>query len=60
MKAFRQHLNKRGNEKIGYDTLKEAIDAANEESIRLKCFRMVPYHCDYCNKYHIGKPEYKV
>jgi hypothetical protein len=60
MRAFYEHLNKKGYPKISYDTLEEAVMAANEETMRIKCFRMVPYVCNYCNKFHIGKPNYKV
>ena len=59
MESFYQHLNKNGFPKVVYETLEDAIFAANEETMRLKCFRMVPYLCNYCNKYHIGKPPYK-
>jgi hypothetical protein len=60
MRAFYEHLNKKGYPKIGYDNLEEAVIAANEETMRIKSFRMVPYLCSYCNKFHIGKPNYKV
>jgi hypothetical protein len=58
MKSFHEHLNKHGNPKVSYETLNEAIEAANNETTRLKCFRMVPYKCSYCGNYHIGKPPY--
>jgi hypothetical protein len=53
------HLNKAGSPKVSYGTLKEAVEAANSETLRLRCFRMVPYICDYCKAYHIGKPDYQ-
>lgn len=56
MKSFQEHLNKHGDPKISYETLNEAVEAANNETIRLNCFRMVPYKCSYCD--HIGKPPY--
>lgn len=59
VKAFQMHLNKVGSPKVPYTTLEEAVEAANSESIRLRCFRMVPYFCDYCRSYHIGKPPYR-
>jgi len=59
MKPFYEHLNKKGNPKKPYCTLEEAVEAANLETMRIGCFRMVPYLCGYCNNYHIGKPEYK-
>lgn len=58
MKPFRDHLNKKGFPKKSYATLDLAIEAANSETMRLKCFRMVPYLCSYCGLYHIGKPDY--
>ena len=59
MKPFYDHLNNKGYPKVPYDTLKQAVEAANSETLRLKVFRMVPYLCDYCRKFHIGKPNYK-
>lgn len=59
MKAFQQHLNKKGYPKVAYKTLSEAVEAANSESFRTKSFRMVPYLCSYCREYHIGKPDYQ-
>jgi hypothetical protein len=59
MKAFKQHLNKKGQPKIAYSSLEQAVEAANSETFRVKGFRMVPYLCNYCQKYHIGKPDYQ-
>jgi len=59
VRAFKMHLNKTGSPKVSYMTLEDAVEAANKESIRLGCFRMVPYLCEYCKSYHIGKPDYQ-
>ena len=59
MKPFFEHLNKKGSPKIPYKTLEEAVIAANSETMRLGCYRMVPYLCNYCKHYHIGKPDYQ-
>lgn len=59
MKQFYEHLNKRGSPKVPYGTLEEAVEAANTETMRLRVYRMVPYLCSYCQKYHIGKPDYQ-
>lgn len=58
MRAFKEHLNKVGLPKKSYKTLESAIEAANSETMRLGCFRMVPYLCSYCGVYHVGKPNY--
>jgi hypothetical protein len=58
MRAFKEHLNRLGTPKVPYATLEQAVEAANSETIRLGCFRMVPYLCSYCRNYHIGKPSY--
>lgn len=55
---FREHLNGMGSPKKSYKTLEDAVEAANSETMRLRCFRMVPYLCSYCGMYHIGKPDY--
>jgi len=59
VRAFQMHLNRKGSPKVPYESLEAAVEAANLESIRLRCFRMVPYLCDYCKSYHIGKPDYR-
>jgi hypothetical protein len=60
MIAFKQHLNRKtGLPKQGYPTLEIAVEAANTKTTELGTFRMVPYLCSYCNKYHIGKPTHQ-
>ena len=58
MIPFKEHLNRMGSPKKSYKTLEDAVEAANSETMRLGCFRMVPYLCSYCGTYHIGKPDY--
>lgn len=48
------HYNKKGKEKVGYNTKKSSLKAA-EAMERKNGYHYSTYYCVYCGKYHLGR-----
>ena len=50
----RSHYRKSGNEKVGYNTKKSAMNTKEIMDKRYNTHHSI-YRCIYCGKYHLGK-----
>ncbi len=54
MFSIHSHVNKKGNEKVGYNTKKTALKSAEAMKRKYK-YHYSTYFCIFCGKYHVGK-----
>lgn len=54
MFSIHAHINKKGNPKVGYNTLETALKSANSMQKKYG-FHYSSYMCPRCGKFHLGR-----